>query len=63
MNPIWAKSIWHATPGSPSPTRAVVSLAPNPHPPTANLCAVRYSTERPSRISSSCTLVALPTAL
>ena len=52
--PIWAKSIWHSTPGSPSATRTVVAAsARNPHRSTANRCNVRYGTTHPCRASSS----------
>jgi hypothetical protein len=53
MNPIWAKSIWHSTPGSPSATRTVVVLTRNPQRSTANRCSVRYGTRQPCRASSS----------
>lgn len=51
--PIWAKSIWHSTPGSPSATRIVVVFTRKPHRSTANRCSVRYSTTHPERASSS----------
>ncbi len=53
MMPIWAKSIWHSIPGSPSLTRTVVDLPPNPHRSTANRCRVRHGTTHPCRASSS----------
>ncbi|MGH3372092.1 MAG: hypothetical protein ACRDPR_19070 [Nocardioidaceae bacterium] len=59
MNPIWAKSIWHSTPGSPSTTRTVVVLTRNPHRSTANRCNVRYGTTHPDRASSSSTFTML----
>ncbi len=43
MNPIWAKSICHSTPGSPSlMCIVVVDWTRNPHRSTANRCSVRY---------------------
>jgi hypothetical protein len=55
MKPIWAKSIWHSTPGSPSATRTVLALTRKPHRSTANRCKVRYGTTHPERASSSST--------
>ena len=59
MNPIWATSIWHSTPGSLSKARIVVSLGRNPHRWTANRCNVRYRTLTPRRVSNCSTLTML----
>ena len=53
MNPIWAKSIWHSTPGSPSTTRTVVVVTRKPQRSTANRCSVRYGTRTPCLTRSS----------
>src|SRR5664279_1931402 len=53
MKPIWAKSIWHSTPGSPSNTRIDVPRARKPHSSDANRCNVRYGTIVPDRVSST----------
>jgi hypothetical protein len=39
--PRYPKSTWHSAPGSPSATRTVAAVFPNPHRSTQNRCKVR----------------------